>query len=285
MKVLLIGKNGQIGTEIDYIARLKKYNMKSLSRKELDITKPKKVESALDDFKPDAVINTGAYHVVSKCEQYPLKAFDVNAIAVRNLAVLCNERKIKFIHFSTSWVFDGRKQQPYLENDIYNPIQTYGLSKTAGEIFSLSYNPNSIVIRTCGVFGGIKGSRSKKGNFILNLLREAKAQKTLSVSSEQVTSIASAKDVALATLQLLEQKANRGIYHLVNGGTCSWLDVARKTVKLKKLELKILPIDRGGEFQGIKIPINSSLENIKARKLGITLPTWENALERYLKSL
>lgn len=285
MKILLIGKNGQIGTEIDSQTRQKKYNIKSFSKKEFDITRSAKVKSVLDDIKPDAVINTAAYHVVAKCEQYPQRAFDINAIAVRNLAALCSERKIKLIHFSTSWVFDGQNKQPYLENEDLNPIQTYGLSKAAGEIFSLNYNPDTIIVRTCGVFGGMKGSRSKKGNFILSLLREAKTKKGLAVSSEQITSITNARDIALATLQLLESKVKRGTYHLVNTGACSWLDVARKIVKFKKLKLQILPIDRKGTFRGVKIPINSSLENEKAKQLGITLPPWENALKQYLESL
>ncbi|MDO8658177.1 MAG: dTDP-4-dehydrorhamnose reductase [Candidatus Levybacteria bacterium] len=285
MKILLIGRNGQIGTEVDKLARLKKYEIKSPSHEELDITQPSKLKIALDDFRPEIIINTAAYHVVSECEQYPQKAFEVNAIAVRNLATLCNEKKIKLVHFSTSWVFDGYQQQPYSENDICNPVQTYGLSKLAGEIFSLNYNPHTTIIRTCGVFGGTRGSRSKKGNFILNILKEARTKRNLEISSEQTTNITNAQDVALGTLQLLEKKAKNGIYHLTNSGNCSWADIAKKIVELKKLKLKIIPVDRKGEFKEVKIPLNSSLKNEKAEKLGIILPSWENSLKRYLKLL
>lgn len=285
MKILLIGKTGQIGKEIDNIGRLKKHNIKSLDRKELNILDFLKVKNILDYFSPEIVINTTAYHVVEECEKYPQKAFAVNSLAVKNLAILCNEREINLVHFSTAWVFDGQKQGPYLENDICNPLQIYGLSKFAGEILCQNNNKNTVIIRTCGVFGGKKGSRSKKGNFILNLLRAARTKRSLEVSSEQMTSITSAKDLALATIQLLGKKPNSGIYHLVNNGICSWIEVAKKIVELKNLKLNIIPIDREGNFKEVRVPINSSLKNKKAKDLGITLPPWENALRRYLESL
>lgn len=284
MKILLIGKNGQVGAEIERLSSSQGHQVFSFDKQALDITQHTLVKEKLDKFKPEVVINTAAYHVVSDCEKYPSKSFDVNVFAVKNIAVLCQERNIKFVNYSTSWVFDGKKNKAYVETDIPNPTQIYGLSKLGGEIVSLNYNYKTLVIRTCGVFGGKAGSRSKKGNFVLYILNQAKTTKVLEISSEQTTSVAYAKDLATATLKLIETKNNNGIYHLVNEGSCSWAQFAQEIVNLKKLDLKIIPVNRKGVFKNIKNPIMASIKNTKAKSLNITLPLWKNALKRYLKS-
>lgn len=285
MKILLIGKNGQVGAQMERIGCLGKHKVFAFDRQTLDITNFLKVKEKVEQIKPQVIINTSSFHVVADCEKYPDKAFEVNLFAVKNLALLCNERKIRLVNYSTSWIFDGRKNSAYSEKDIPNPIQVYGLSKYAGEIASLNYNPDTLIIRTCGIFGGLKGSRSKNGNFVLNILKEAKKQKELKISSEQTTSIVNAEDLAKATLQLLEKNAPSGVYNLVNKGYCSWAEVAREIVSLRKLDLKIIPVNRKGLFKDVKIPLVTSLKNVRAKALGVTLPYWKDGLERYLKTL
>lgn len=285
MKILLLGKNGQVGVQIERLSSIRGHQTVAFSKQELDITSYDKLRVEIDKIKPEIVINAAAYHIVANCEKYSQKAFDINTLAVKNIAVLCNRRKIRFVHFSTSWVFDGYKNRPYLETDIPNPLQMYGLSKLGGEIVSLNYNRDTIVVRTCGVFGGLKGSRSKKGNFVLYILNQARLKKCLEVSTEQTTSITSAEDLALATLKLLEKKARSDIYHLVNEGYCSWVELARQIVSLKNLDLRIIPLDRKGVFQDVRVPITSSLENTRAKSLGIILPQWSKALAKYLTVL
>src|SRR3989344_1080097 len=285
MRMLLLGKNGQVGAQIERLSNIRGHKVFAFSKQELDITDSDKVKKKIDDIKPEIVINTAAYHVVASCEKYSQKAFAVNTLAVKNIAVLCSQIKIRLVHFSTSWVFDGNKKEQYIESDKPNPLQIYGLSKFAGEIVLLNYNPDSVIIRTCGVFGAVRGSRAKKGNFILYILNQAGLKKGLEISLEQKTSIANAEDLALATLKLLEQKVGSGIYHLANKGYCSWLELAKEIVSLKKLDLKLIPVDRKGIFQEVRVPINSSLENTKAKSLGVILPPWREALKRYLMSL
>ncbi len=285
MKILLLGAKGQVGAQIERLSNILGYQTAAFSKQELDITDYLKVRKKIDEIKPEIVINTAAYHVVASCEKYPNKAFEVNASAVKNLAFLCSQRKVRLVHFSTSWVFDGYMGRPYREDDLFNPLQTYGLSKLAGEIAALNYNADTIIIRTCGVFGGLKGSRAKKGNFILHILNQARLKKSLEVSAEQTTSITNAEDLALATLKLVQKKAARGIYHLVNKGYCSWSELAQQIVNLKNLDLKIVSVDRKGVFQEVRVPIISTLENTRAKSLGIILPHWREALARYLTTL
>lgn len=285
MKILLIGKNGQLGSEIYRQSQEKGYEIYAFNRKELNITDRNKVREKINSVKPAIVINATAYHVVTDCETHPKLAFAINAIAVKNLAVLCQQKEIKFITFSTDYVFDGRKGSPYLEADRPNPMQIYGLSKLAGEISCLNYNSDSVVIRTCGLYGGKTGSRSKKGNFILKVLEEAEKKEVLEVSLEQIVSPTYAADLAKATLELLRNEGICGIYHLVNKGFCSWAELAMEVVKTNNLTMTIIPVDRKGCAGEIKRPLFSALKNTRAKKIGVNLSSWQDGLRRYLRGL
>ena len=285
MRILLIGKNGQLGKEIDEQSHKLGYEIKAFSREELDITDSGKVKLEIEKFKPAVVINASAFHVVSQCEEEPEQAFLVNAIALKPIAQICSKKNIKFVTFSTDYVFDGLKGSQYAEEDKPNPLQIYGLSKLAGEFIALNYSKTGIVIRTSGVYGGIHGSRSKKGNFALNFLEKTKVEKTVEVSSEQIVNPTYAVDLAKATLDLLKSKGIAGIYHLVNEGYCSWAEFAQEIVKDKGLSTKIIPVDRKGMAGSLKRPLFSALKNTRAEKLGIKLPSWQDGVKRYLSTL
>lgn len=285
MKILLIGKNGQLGSEINKQAIEAGLEIKAFSREEVDITNSEKVKSEIESFNPNVVINTSAFHVVPACEEEPEEAFLVNSISLKPIATICWEKNIRFVTYSTDYVFDGLKGSPYTEDDKPNPLQIYGLSKLAGEYIALNYSPTSIVIRTCGVYGGLHGSRSKKGNFALNILEQAKKEKAIEVSSEQIVSPTYSFDLAKATLDLLEKGNISGVYHLINEGYCSWAEFAQEIVKINNLQTKIIPVDRKGMAGSLKRPLFSALMNIRAAKLGVKLPSWQNGLERYLQTL
>lgn len=285
MKILLIGKNGQLGVEINKQALNTKYGMKAFGREELDITDSKKVKSEIESFSPDVVINASAFHVVPDCEIYPEKAFLVNTISLKSISQFCEEKNIKFVTYSTDYVFDGLKGSPYEEEDKPNPLQIYGLSKLAGELVALNYSKTSIVIRTCGVYGGKEGSKSKRGNFTLNILKQAEKEKIIEVSSEQIVNPTYAADLAKATLELLKNENLSGIYHLVNEGYCSWAEFAYRIIKNRNLSTKIIPIDKKGMAGSLKRPLFSALKNTRALSLGVKLPTWQDALKRYINTL
>lgn len=285
MKILVIGKNGQVGAALLSCGKKEGLKIIGVGRDVLDIIDKKSIEKVVKKYKPTIIINTSAFHVVADCELHPEEAFLVNAAAVKHLADICLQNKIRLVHFSTDKVFDGDKHTPYLETDRTSPLQIYGISKLAGEECALYYNPDTLVIRTCGIFGGKTGSRSKKGNFVLYLLREAKTKSMLEISSEQIVSVAYAEDLALATIQLLLKNANPGVYNIVNAGECSWAEFAKAIVREAKVSMKIQGIDRKGYMSGMKIPKYTALSTKKINDLGISLPSWQDGLKRYMKFL
>lgn len=286
MKILLIGKTGQLGSEL--IQDAEEYNIEivTFERDELDVTKEEQVVEKINKIKPDVLINTSAFHVVPKCDKNPINALKVNFISVRNLAKICKKEKIKFMTCSTDYVFDGKKGMPYSEEDQPNPLQVYGHSKLAGEYAALEeYPEGTFIIRTCGVYGGKNGSPEKGGNFALNIMKEAEGKEEIEVSCEQIVNPTYAGDLSKATLKLLKLNAKPGIYHLVNEGCCSWYEFTKEIFKLAGIETKVIPVNRGGSSGDLKRPLFSALENIRAKKLGIKLPTWQDGLKTYINYL
>lgn len=285
MKILLIGKKGQLGNEIHKQSQEQGFEIHAFGREELDITNSEKVKSKIEFLKPTVVINASTYHVVPDCEIYPDKAFLVNAISLKSISEICKTMGIKFVTYSTDYVFDGLKGSLYEEDDKPNPLQIYGVSKAAGEYIALNYSKTSIVIRSSGVYGGRYGSRAKKGNFALNILEQAKKEKIIEVAKEQIVNPTYAVDLAKASLDLLTHKNALGIYHLANEGYCSWAEFAQETMKLIGSKTKIIPVDRKGMAGSLKRPLFSALKNTRAAKLGIKLPPWQDAIERYIATL
>jgi dTDP-4-dehydrorhamnose reductase len=284
MKLFLFGKNGQLGQELYKQSENLRFEVVSFAREELDITNFKKVHELIRKHKPHVVINATAYHVVPECEKYPENAFLVNATVVRNLAQICEAIGSKLVHFSTDYIFDGSKRKPYKEEDLPYPLQTYGISKLAGEHFALAYSSQAVVIRSSGVYGGKQGSRSKKGNFALNILKE-KDKASIEVSSEQIVNPTYAADLARSTFELLKMKNISGIYHLANEGYCSWAEFTEEIMKLAGIKARVIPVDRSGQSGGARRPLFSALKNTRAAKLGIKLPPWQDAIKRYVLSL
>lgn len=284
--ILLIGKRGQLGAEIMKDAVSSGFKIFGFDKDELDVTNELQVKEKIEKINPDILINTSAYHILSKCEENPLEAMKVNFLAVWNLAKLCKEKKITFATFSTDYVFDGKKRSPYEENDQSNPLQIYGISKLAGEYAALNLYPQgTFVIRTCGLYGGKTGSPEKSGNFVLNIMEEARNKKIVEVSSEQVVSPTYAGDLSRATLKLLNSEVDSGIYHLVAEGYCSWYEFAKEIFKLAKINKELKPIDRGGLNGKMNRPKFSALKNTKAKAAGIELPSWHEGLKLYFNFL
>ncbi len=284
---LVIGKDGQLGDALVKNLLSRKIKFKAYSRKELDVSDHKTLERIIRKTKPKVILNTSAYHVIGKCEKNPLKAMNINCISVGSLARLSKEAGALFVTYSTNYVFDGEQASPYLENDMPNPLQIYGLSKYAGEINSLNeYSQGTYVIRTCGIYGrGRKGSRSKKGNFVLRILNESKNEKVIKASNQQIVSPTYAGDLAESSINLVNLKPKPGIYHLVNEGGMSWYDFTKQIIKYKKLTSKVVPLSEEEENAGYRRPTYSVLKNIKAKKLGISLPDINSGLVRYLNEI
>jgi len=283
MKIILIGSNGKIGTAI-----LKKMQLKNTiftpSRKEIDINSIISIKKYIKSVNADILINTAAYHNLLDCEINKYIAFKINVEANRNLLKACSENKIKYLTFSTDYVFDGKKKSLYKEHHKRNPIQVYGLTKEISEIdCEFMYPDNSIVIRTSGVFGDSSGNKT---NFLLSRLKDSKSDKKIYISDEQTITPTFTDDLA-EILSFLLNKVNieNGIYHITNSNFCSWYELATFFYKEMGIKKKIFPIDRQGiDLSGFKRPKFSGLSNDKVQKLiRQQIPTWKQSVSRYCR--
>ena len=282
MNILLIGKTGQLGGSI--LAEQTPHRIYAPDRNELDIESRESCEQVMEEFRPDVVINTAAFHNVPQCEVEPLRAFAVNCQAVRDLAAICKKMNARLITFSTDYVFGGEQRTPYREDDRTGPLQMYGISRLAGELAALATAPqHAVVIRTCGLYG-LSGATSKGGNFVDKRITDAQTNSELEMGCDQVVSPTYTGDLAQAVLKLIEHpQLAPGIYHLANEGECTWFEFTQAIYETMNLEVKVRPVDRGGMSGEMRRPLYSALANTRARALGITLPHWRDALERYLQ--
>jgi len=282
MKLLIIGRTGQLGSMLVKDAAMLGYEGHAPEKNVLNITDSDSFLGYVKRFLPDIVINTAAFHNVPLCEIEVAKAFQLNCIAVRNMAEICNKLNSWFVTFSTDYVFDGEKKTPYLESDVPCPLQTYGISKLAGEYAALAYSDKSIVIRTCGLYG-LQGASSKGGNFVDKRITESEQKSSIEMSSDQTVCPTYTGDLSKAVMRLITHPTKEhGIYHLVNDGSCTWFEFTKEIFNIMSIKSELLPVDRKGKTGEMKRPLFSALKNEKAAKLGIILPHWKEALKEYL---
>ncbi|WP_047517733.1 dTDP-4-dehydrorhamnose reductase [Methylophilus sp. Q8] len=281
MKILLIGKSGQLGSSI--LQANKDFDILAPDRAVLDIDNFDSVENIINNFRPKVVINTAAFHNVPLCETQPLNAFNTNCVSVGNLAKICKKYDTKLITFSTDYVFDGEKKKPYVEDDQPKPLQYYGVTRLAGEQIALGINPQTLIIRTCGLYG-FNGAQSKGGNFVDQRINDARNLRTIEMGCDQTVSPTNALDLAEATLKLIKHyKSCTGIYHLANAGSCTWYEFTLAIYQALQLNLEVIPINRNGLSGEMKRPLYSALANTRANALGITMRNWELALKDYIE--
>jgi dTDP-4-dehydrorhamnose reductase len=282
LKILLIGKSGQLGGDI--LKNGTKHEIYAPGRDTLDLGSPENGANAIAEYKPQVVINTAAFHNVPQCETDPATAFLINCVAVKNLAVACRQAGSLFVTFSSDYVFGGEKRTPYFEDDKPAPLQMYGISRLAGEFAALSSAPDhAVVIRTCGLYG-MSGAASKGGNFVDKRVQDAAKRSPLEMGSDQIVAPTSTEDLSQAVLKLIDHpRPAPGIYHLVNEGECSWYEFTKTIYDIMGLNIEVKPVDRRGLSGEMRRPIYSVLANTKAKKLGVALPHWKDGLERYLR--
>lgn len=283
MKILIIGKTGQLGSVLLKDALALGHDVLAPSKQELDVLNDDSFLNTMINYKPEIVINTAAFHNVPLCEVEPIIAFQSNCIAVKKMAEISNEFDAWFVSFSTDYVFSGEKQRPYIESDTPGPLQMYGLSKLAGEYGALSYD-KSIIIRTCGLYG-TQGATSKGGNFVDNRIKDSKQNTRIEISNDQTISPTYAGDLSKAVLQLFAHPSKEsGIYHLVNEGYCTWYEFTKEIFKILDIDVELVPVNRKGKTGEMRRPLFSALENERAKKLGVILPNWKEGLNQYLKA-
>jgi dTDP-4-dehydrorhamnose reductase len=280
MKIAVIGADGQLGT--DLVRTLAEDEVRPLYYPEFDVTQPEKVRSLFRDLRPDAVINTAAFHRVDECEDNPDVSFQVNATAVRNLARLASELDFVLVHFSTDYVFDGRKRAPYVESDPPNPLNVYAVSKLAGEFFVRALAGRHFLVRTCGLFG-LSSCREKGYNFVDRMIALAEEGKTIRVVDDQWVSPTSTAELAERVSDLIRTD-QYGLYHLTSEGQCTWFDFAAEIFSLLGRKPRLEPVSSKDFAAKARRPLYSVLENEKARKMGLRdFSLWGEALRSYLE--
>jgi len=252
-----------------------------LTHADIEITDIDSVKKQLTGYKPDVVINTAAYVRVDDCEIYPEKAFLVNATGALNVAKIADEIGAINVYISTDYVFDGEKCEPYTEKDLPNPLNVYGVSKYAGEIFTRNYSRKYYIIRVASLYGKA-GASGKGGNFVETMIKKAKNKEKITVVDDMVMSPTYTKDAARMIGKIIEEELPYGIYHAANSGFCSWYEFAKKIFELLNLDVDIKPIKTKDLSLKAKRPVFSALKNEKLLKYGLKMPSWQEALKKYL---
>jgi dTDP-4-dehydrorhamnose reductase len=282
MKVLVTGANGQLGTDLCKV--LRDFELIPLTDKDIEISDMSSVKQAFSKYKPGIIINTAAYVRVDDCEDEKDKAFSVNALGARNVAVVAQELGARLVHLSTDYVFGGEAElrtTPYTEFDTPVPLSIYGKSKLAGENLVRHFCLRHFIVRTSGLFG-VAGSMGKGGNFIETMLRLSKERDELRVVDDQVFSPTYTMDLARKIVQLMITDYY-GIFHITNRGACSWYQFTTEILKLAGITTPVVPITSDQYPQKARRPRYSVLDNSHLRLLGMDdMRPWPEALKDYL---
>lgn len=269
MRIVITGSEGQLGQALQAI--LHHHTLLNIDLPEYDITNYVQMVSLITAFKPHVVIHAAAFTNVDGCESEPEAAYKVNALGTQNIALACQRSGAPMVYISTDYVFDGTKDEPYLEWDTPNPQSVYAKSKYAGELITKLLLNQFYIVRTAWLYG------TGSNNFVAKVLRNAAEHPSLQYVTDEVGSPTYASDLAQAITQLIEHPLY-GIYHFTNQGTCSRYEWAVEILRLAgKPDYPIYPTQ--GYTRAAKVPARCELRNfVGATQLGITLRPWKEAL-------
>jgi dTDP-4-dehydrorhamnose reductase len=283
VRILLTGKNGQVGWELSR-ALAPLGEVVAFGREELDLAVPDRIVSAVRTVRPDVIANAAAYTAVDRAESEPEEARAINAVAAGVLAEEAKRAGALLVHYSTDYVFDGAKNAPYVEEDPPNPLNAYGRTKLAGEDSIRAAGASHLILRTSWVYA------ARGQNFFMTVLRLLREKSTLRIVSDQIGAPTYAGALAGATAELLRRYDTSalakmsGTYHATAGGSTSWYGFATQIARLERAALpqipSILPIPSSEYPLPAPRPKNSRLSNEKLlRRFGVKLPAWETCLE------
>jgi dTDP-4-dehydrorhamnose reductase len=269
VKALVLGANGQLGTELFRLIGPDS----AVPHDALSITDAAAVEALIADRKPDVVFNCAAYNAVDRAESEPELANAVNAAGAGNVAVACERHGAWIVHFSTNFVFDGEQGEPYIESDNPHPLSVYARSKLAGESEVLAHGSHVLVVRTAAVFGGPQSFPSR-------IIESARAGQPIRVVSDQTVNPTYAKDLAAAALELARDEF-AGIVHAVSDGCSAWDEFARAALFEAGLRVTVEPIKTVDYKADARRPAHGCLGTIRFR----ALRPWREAVEEWAAGL
>jgi dTDP-4-dehydrorhamnose reductase len=281
-RVLVTGAQGLLGAAI---AREFERTAEVVARghSDLDVADEDAVLAAFDDLRPDAVINCAAYNNVDAAEDNPVEALNVNAFGVLSLSRAAAAHSARLVHYSSDFVFDGTESRPYTEEDLPNPRGVYAASKLLGEWFALETLARGAawVLRVESLFGDPGPSSSRSGS-LGTIVRRIREGEEVPVFIDRTVSPSFTADVARATRAVLESGAPPGLYHCVNSGAATWADIAQEIAALLGRPLRMKEITLESAALKAPRPRYCALSNARLAAAGVPMPTWKDALARYL---
>lgn len=276
MKVLIFGHHGQLGSEL---VKTFGYNHEVIgcSKRDADITDQKAVQQAVNHFEPHCIMNAAAYTQVEAAESNVTEAFAVNAMGAFYIAQAAQRCEAVLVQISTDYVFNGA-QPHFVETDRPQPLNVYGASKLSGEQLVMIANKRHYIVRTSALFG--EQNPKSSPNFVDRVLISAQKKIEINMVDDLVTSPTYVVDLAKAISGIVDKESPFGTYHITNHGSCSWYEFARSIINIAGLKLKIQPIRTCESQSRIVRPQSSILRSSR----NIVLPTWQDAIRRYLKN-
>ncbi|MCU0679482.1 MAG: dTDP-4-dehydrorhamnose reductase [Planctomycetes bacterium] len=287
LKILILGAKGNLGSALVKVFSGNDYDLTGWDKEEIDITDAELIMKKVKDIKPGLIINAAAYNAVDKCEEseeeYDL-AKKINIDGPRNLAEAALAVGATFMHYSSDYVFNGRKKRGYKETDEAAPICRYGKTKAIGDRQVIALSGKGLkwyLIRSSKLFGPKGESAMAKPSFFDLMLQLCKNKKEFTmVDKEEISCFTYTPDLALATKKLVESDAGYGVYHIVNSGPASWYEAAKYLFELKGIkDVKLIPVRSIDYSRPAKRPKYSILLNTKLEPLR----DWKEALREYLK--
>lgn len=276
MKILITGSNGMLGHDLERVLK-DKHELVLTTSKTLDITDKNQVMEVICENKPELVINSAAYTDVDGCEENQDIAYAVNGEGVRNLALACKEVDCPLVHVSTDYIFNGKNDRPWVEDDEIGPISVYGKSKLKGEEAILEILDKYFIVRTAWLYG-INGK-----NFPKTMLELAESHPEITVVYDEVGSPTYTPDLACGISQLIETDYY-GIYHLTNSGSCSWCEFARYIFEVAGIDVNVVPVTASEFARAAPRPSYSVLENKNWIDKGFKpLRSYKEAIKEYIE--
>ena len=285
MRIAIIGIGGQLGSDLrERLAKTPdRYEVAGLDLPDFDVCNHAAVRARLSDIAPEFVVNMAAFHQVDVCEEDVATSFEVNAIAVHNLAKVCCELDAPLMHFSSDYVFgaDRGRNRPYTETDAPGPLSVYGASKLAGEHLARLAWRKHFIVRTCGLYGRTR-SQKKGGNFVDTMMRLAAGGQPIKVVNDQRLTPTSTFELAQRLEELLRTEAY-GLYHLTATGDCTWYEFARAIFEIAGVTPQLTATTSAAYGAKAERPRYSVLDNKAARECGLTpMQPWRDAVAEYL---
>jgi dTDP-4-dehydrorhamnose reductase len=282
VRCALIGAAGQLGFDLARSFDLPG-TLVRLTHVDLDVLDAAAVARVLRELRPTHVVNTAAYNLVDRAEDERAAVSALNAGAVGTLAETCAALGATLVHFSTDYVFDGRRATPYGEDDAPAPLSVYGTSKLEGERLALTRCPGAFVFRVCGLYGIARSAGKGGANFVETMLRMAREGRAIRVVRDQVATPSYTRDLAPKVWRVLA-RGGPGLYHLTNAGATSWYEFAREIFRLNGLSPSLTPVTAAEYGARAQRPAYSVLGHGRLAALGEDdLRPWPDALAAYLR--